>query len=295
METILFEQKEKHTDKSKWQVNTTDIAIMKSLLIFPYLTAEQICSLHYSKTSMTYLLMRLAWLTREPVDTKEKIYLRRDKEKRHAKSWDPYLYTLSLQGMRHLEKLGQDRPHFYPAPKTINIYQWEHFLLTNEVLISALKFPRVYPETTIWDIKHDFELKHLLKIAIPDDWVHFVINGEHVPIWFEVHIDTGEEKFKKKIASLLQAIRGEFGEKFHVVDPTDNRLRLTVSFLTPKKEEVEKMMLWTKEELLRLGEVREADLFRFAHIPEKDIDPLELFTKPIHQWLGSHGAVTSLI
>lgn len=260
----------------------TDDDLLKSFLIFPYLTAEQVCSSHYSRGSLTYVKTRVLDLVREGL-------LLRGKEKHHNHEWDPYLYTLGKEGMKQLKKLGQDIPHFYPLPvETFTIFQWDHFLLTNEVLICALKLPRVFPSSTIWGCKHDFELKHLLKVAIPDNWVHFIVNGEHVPIWFEVHIDTGEEKFKKKIAKIIESVKDEYRR----VLKTEF---VTVSFLTPKKEEAARMMLWTQEALLALNEVGEADLFRFAHIPTKDINPIELFTKPMHQWLGSHGAVTSLI
>jgi hypothetical protein len=257
--------------------------MLKSFLLFPYLTPHQVCDLHLAKTSFKWAEKRLLRLIGSEKDDAIPKYLRRGKEKRHNKTWDPYLYTLSLQGMRHLEKLGQDRPHFYPTPREIILFQWEHFLLTNEVLISALKLPDVLPNTTIWDAKHDFALKHILKVAIPDDWVHFVINGEHVPIWFEVHIDTGEEKFKKKIAAILKSVKDEYKR----VLKTEF---VTVSFVTPKKDELEKIMAWTKEELVRLGAVKEADLFRFAIIPEKEIDPKTLFLSPIHATLyDSHG------
>lgn len=268
----------------------TDDDILKSFLVFPYLTPHQVCDLHLSKGSFKYVEKRLYKLIGDEKDDKVPKYLHRGKEKRHGKTWDPYLYTLSLHGMRHLEKLGQDKPRFFSMPyKNIIIFQWEHFMLTNEVLMSGLKLPRVWPNTTIWDIKHDFELRHMLKVVVPDDWIHFVVNGEHVPIWFEVHIDTGEGKFKKKIKGILGSVKDEYKRVLRTEF-------VTVSFVTPLEGELEKIILWTEEVLEELGQKKEADLFRFAHVPEKDINPLWLFTEPIHRIpFSGKEFVTSLI
>src|ERR1700730_16075894 len=94
----------------------TDDDILKSFLIFPYLTAEQVCSLHLRKTSLTWIKTRLLGLIGKEEDDTIPKYLLRGKEKHHNHKWDPYLYTLGKEGMKHLKKLGQDKPRFYPTP-----------------------------------------------------------------------------------------------------------------------------------------------------------------------------------
>jgi len=245
--------------------NQRDIDILKAFLIFPYLTAEQVCSLFYSPNSLKYVMARLLWLTEER-------YLNRIEQ-----PLQPYWYSLALRGTRTIG----DRPVFYP-PQKVHIMHHRHFLMTNEVLISAIRLLKVRDDITLHKILHDFSLKHMLKGVVPDGYVALSTDGERVPIAFEVHIDTKEQKFREKIRGIMQTVSGEFREKFPVVDPKDNKLFLTWSFLTPIERQVDEMVAWTESELTKLGKVKEADLFRFAYVPEKDIDPLELFTKEIH-------------
>ena len=250
----------------KWKFNETDFAILRSFLIFPYLTAEQVCSLHYSPTSLKYVMGRLAWLAEER-------YLHRIEQ-----PLQPYWYSLALHGTRTIG----DTPRFYP-PRPPHLMHHRHFLMTNEVLISSIKLIKFEPDFTMHKILHDFTLKHMMKGVVPDGYIALSINNERIPIAFEVHIDTKEKKFKEKIKGIMQSVQGEFREKFLVVDPKDNKLFLTWSFLTPIASQVAEMVLWCEEELTKLGWVKEADLFRFAYVPEKNIDPVELFTKEKHR------------
>lgn len=244
--------------------NEKDREILRSFLTFPYLTSRQVTSLHYSKGSASYVEMRLPWLVAEG-------YLHRTEDR--LTRYYPYLYSLALRGIRVLE----DKPIFYPLPyKRVHPIQYPHLLLTNEVLISSLKLRRVCEGIMIYSAQHDFALKYLLTTAIPDARVVIGRGTDFFPICFEIHITTGEAKFKRKIKAILESVRGEYFDVFKT-------RAVTWSFLTPLEEELPKMILWTQEELLRLGEEREADLFRFALIPKSDIDPLILFTKPMHR------------
>jgi len=261
------------------QFNETDLAILKSFLIFPYLTAEQVCELHYSRGSLKYVQERLPWLVKEG-------YLHRTRERPTAST--PYLYTLALKGTRTLG----EKPIFYPLEhKRVHGMHYDHLLLTNEVLISSLKLPQIFPDVTLWDIQHDFAIRHFMKGVRPDGWIDLRTKGEQIPVCFEIHIGSkphepknkDKEKFQAKIAGILEVVKSEYQRVFGTTF-------VTWSWLTPYEDKVALLVSWTQEVLARRGDEREADLFRFAHIPEKDIDPKQLFLAPRHRRpFDSHG------
>ncbi len=256
----------------KFTFNDADKDILRSFLIFPYLTADQVCRLHYSEKSLKYVMARLAWLSSE-----EEHYVHRTpKEKLY-----PHLYSIALRGTRKVEEV----PIFYPLDKKIvHTMHYPHLLLTNEILMSVLKFPQVFPDINLLEIHHDLAIHHMMTGVRPDGWFDLRMKGEQIPIWLEVHYGSkphepqnkDKPKFQTKIAAILDAVKGTYRDVFHTEF-------VTVSFVTPYAWKVDLMVSWTEEVLDRLGIKKEADLFRFAYVPEKDIDPIELFTKEIHR------------
>ena len=237
-----------------------DLAILWSFLTFPFLTPKQVTKLHYSTNSHKYIEKHLLRLVTEGYLTRQKIPM----------TLYPYFYSLAEKAVKELE----EKPLFFkqPLPAFSHI---PHLLMTNEVMIAALHLPRVLPDASIFDIRHDFTLKSQLKVAIPDARVVVRIKDEVTPLCFEVHLKTGEWKTKEKVRKILQSMRSEYRDVFK----TD---AATWVFLTLNQDTFDKTLKWIEEELTSIGKENEYDLFRVALVAEENIDPLELFKHPIH-------------
>jgi hypothetical protein len=248
--------------------------ILRSIYVFYYLTAKQICRLHYSPGSFT----RVEKLLKELRDSE---YLQWDIlpiKRRFGSS--PAYYRLARRGVSYLRKLGFDVSILpYPSEKKeMKSLFIPHTLSVNDFLIAATLLSQVAPYIQLIQMKHELLLKRTLKGAvIPDGWLDFRISEkEQVCFWLEMDRDTEDVQIiKQKIYSMVKFVQNTYQEVFQTPS-------LTIVFATTGGSgRVHNLIKWTEQELTALHETKEADLFRFAAITQGELDPAWLFFKPV--------------
>jgi hypothetical protein len=246
-------------------------AIVRSLHTYHLLTAEQLCRIHYSPGSHTYVEARLKEMT-------EKKLLHR--LSRSSMNF-PYVYMLGIRGIRYLRALGLDVLPLHPSEHTEKSTLFlDHILTTNDVLIAAAQLPRLVPDIQVAEMKHDLTLRRDLKNSIvPDGWIDFRIPEKtQVCIWLEVDRGTMEQKrLRQKITALLRFINTDYAGTFGTPS-------LTIAFATTAgQRRCDQLCEWIEKELLTSVQKERADLFCIAPLPDRAIEPKTLFVTPIWQ------------
>ncbi len=148
-------------------ITTVDETILQQFTTYPYLTAEQVTRLLYSKGSCRDVSAKLKELT-------EQKYLHR--LERETINY-PYVYCLGIRGISYFQSLGHDIPVFHPSEHTTHKPMFlRHTLAVNDFLITAATLPDTISGITVNDMKHDLTLKRTQTAVIPDCWIDFRIN-----------------------------------------------------------------------------------------------------------------------
>lgn len=177
-------------------------------------TAEQLCRLHYSGGSLTYVKALLKVLSDHGYVLADAIPTKQYKS--------PYFYGLSPRGERYLRSTGVE----VAAAKTIDRHALfiRHTLELNDVLIGAGQITRANPHYRLQGFHHERELKRRpIKLErytlIPDAFLDFRrAERLRLPVLLEHDRGTeGEAHFKQKIrayGALLDS--GAYREIFQV-------------------------------------------------------------------------------
>jgi hypothetical protein len=273
--------------------------ILQAIYTYQYLTLAQITRLFFSARSQRsknhagQYLKRLAeeqWLIRFPLPATHK-------------GNRAFVYTLGYMGVKYLHALGFDASPSSCQAKPAPSYQHlQHTLCLNDVLIAAALLPRRVPSVLLADMQHEWILKqkplHVpspdipgngrrptgtqMTTVIPDAWLDFrlSLNGitSQTAVWLELDRGSEEQKqFRRKVRGLYEAscsetYRQEFGAQ-----------TITIAFATTAGEKRrEQLRQWTKQELLLLQKILDADLLLFTSLPPTgDLDPEWLFLSPV--------------
>jgi hypothetical protein len=257
-----------------------------SFYLYYYATARQICRLHYSAGSLTFvqtILKRLA----------DAGYLRRLFLPRPARGGSaPSIYTLDRRGLNYLASVGYDVSRRYrPSDEHAHSYLFlSHSLAVTDVLISAALLSSDAPQITIATMLHERDLKRRpirardrdgKEIAvIPDGFLKFTVSGPAgEPLGFaaalEIDMGTTEQAaYRRKVRGLVRANQGAFQKAFAVP-------MVTVAVLAiPGEARRTQLVRWTQAELQALGQRAEADLFRFTSMDPASAEPKAMFLGP---------------
>jgi len=246
--------------------------ILKSVYTYYYLTAKQVCRLHYSPGSFT----RVEKLLKELRDNE---YLQWDflpVKRRFGSS--PAYYMPARRGVAHLRKLGFDVSMLpYPSEKKeLKSLFLPHTLTVNDVLIAAFLLEKTVPDIRLAAMKHELFLKRTMQGVVPDGWLDFRLH-EKEQVCFSLEIDRGTEDqkpFRQKIRALVRFAKGSYAKVFETPS-------ITIVFATPAGAlRLNTIRAWTEKELTELHETAEADLFRLGEIPDTEFDPRWLFLEP---------------
>lgn len=258
--------------ESDFAIKPAHEAILTDMYTYYYLTAKQVCRLHYSPGSFT----RVEKLLKELRDNG---YLQWDflpVKRRFGSS--PAYYMLAKRGIAYLRHVGKDVSLLpYPSEKKqLKSLHIPHTISVNDFLIAASFFPRVAPDVTLYAMRHELFLKRTMKgSVIPDGWLDLRRGNEQVCFWLEVDRGTEDSKvFREKIRSIVRFTKTDYQKAFHT-------LSVTVVFATTAGSvRVSNMLAWTQQILAEMRETQEGDLFRFGLIPEGELDPSWLFFEP---------------
>lgn len=258
--------------QNEFELKPPHESILKSLLTYYYLTAKQVCRLHYSPGSFT----RVEKLLKELRDNG---YLQWDflpVKRRFGSS--PAYYMLTKRGIAYLRHLGKDVSLLpYPSEKKeLKSLFLPHTMTINDFLIASSLLPNVAPDVCLCEMRHELLLKRTMKgPVIPDGWLDFRRSTEQICFWLEVDRGTEDVRiFKEKIRSLVRFAKTGYEEVFHTSS-------ITIVFATTAGNlRLQNMLIWTQQTLSEMGETQEADLFRFGVIPEGELNPTWLFFEP---------------
>ena len=272
-------------------LGVADTRILAAVYRYDYLTPLQVCRLLYAPTSRTYVWQRLSTLATHG-------YLLRVRlGNRHTVGGRaPSVYTLSSKGLSlfaQTESPSRRRPRLAEEQvKAKNDRFLPHTLAVNDFLISAELLCRS---------RDDFVLAGLVterdsaRAPVPvvitgkpyavavDGWLDIHIRGQmRACICLELDRDTERvATWKKKVHALLAFASGPYQRAFRTE-------LLTVAVVaTPGTQRRDELCRWTEQELTRLGEKHEADMFRFLAGEPTAYTPEALFLAPV--WLCPFG------
>jgi len=257
----------------------SDDAILRDLLRFHYLSNRQVCLLHYSPRSLTYVQTKLKRLT----DARycQRIWLPRPSARGSA----PSVYTLARKGLNYLREQGLDVPsRYHPSEQREHSYLFlSHTLAVNDVLISAELFCRHEPRFELAATVHERELKRSPArvedesgasiTVIPDAWLDLRIDGEfRVCLVLELDRGTEEQKaWRRKVRGLVAYANGPYQEAF-------GTRSLTIAVVTTSGvRRLIDLVRWTERELVELKHQQQSDLFMFTAVTPDAIVPSALF------------------
>lgn len=259
-----------------FEIKPAHETILDSLYNYYYLTAKQVCRLHYSPGSLT----RVEKLLKELRDAN---FLQWDflpVKRRFGSS--PAYYMLAKRGISYLRRLGKDvslLPYLSEKRQLKSLFI-PHSIAVNDFLIAASLLPRVVSDICLHDIHHELLLKRTMKgTVIPDGWLDFRRGNEQNCFWLEMDRGTEDVRvFREKIRSLVKFSKTSYQEVFHTPS-------ITIVFATTAgSARLKNILTWTQQTLSEMSEKHEADLFRFASIPEGELDPAWLFFEPL--WIA---------
>lgn len=247
-------------------------------------TAEQLCRLHYSPTSIKAVKARLK-------DLSDHGYIQADTiPTRNYKS--PFYYALAQKGARYLSDLGLDISASFRASKEVgkSYLHLGHTLEVNDMLIAAMLIKMVDSRLVLNSFVHERVLKQQpyqvewrgRKVSIiPDAYLTFRVSSEdgrrlRFPILLEQDRDTEEKQhFKRRIRSYIIMLKGELYKKLLGVGA------ITIAFTTfTGSTRLEQMREWTRQELEATNENRAIGVrFHFAALPQP-LNPHQAWLEP---------------
>ena len=296
-----------------------DDNILKTIYRYYYMTVLQVVkSVGYSVNSLPTVRTRLRHL-------EKKGYLSAIYLPTVRKGNFPKIFYLSSGGLNILRKQGFDVPHRYHATeqKEKQYLFLKHTLAVNDVLIAAKHVATQYPQVSLYEFRHERELKRdpekftitLYKETesdteqaavwkqedfyfVPDAFLDFHIEQEkktfRSAILVELDRDTIERRrFQEKIRGILTYIKSERHVRRY------KARKITVAFVTTGgQKRVEKMREWTRSELAKTHDTWDYGYtFVFTALPHvidpvtqkeleelDDIDPVQLFLSPVWEF-----------
>lgn len=268
-------------------LSPADAAILRAFGRYHYLTARQVTRLHYAASSLTHVQEKLKRLT-------DAGYLRTNFRYREGRSGSsPYIYSLSLQGRRVLEKLGMEVT-YRPTPSEQRAYKalfFDHTIAVNDVLIAVERLARQRNDVELLALKAERELKRLgSRVPLGSGeqvWVHldgwFTLQFDESPWPTGLELDRGTEqqrRWRKKVTALLTWHRQVYPELFGM-----SALTIMVVIVPPdavsRDKRLAELLYWTEQELTTLGQIREGQRFYFTTQNPSETDPEEFFFAPL--------------
>jgi len=283
------------------------------------MTVSQVVkALGYSKNSLPTVRTRLASLEKKGYISS--IYLPTDR-----KGNFPKIFYLVSPALEYLRDEGYDVAHrFRPTEQKEKQYLFlKHTLAVNDVLIAAKQVEKQFPQVTLYEFRHERELKRdpekftitlyhetesdteEAKVwkqeefyFVPDAFLDFRMEQENktlrAAILLELDRDTTERRrFQEKIRGILTYLKSDRHVKRY------KARKITVAFVTTgTQKRVEKMREWTRNELAKTHDTWDyGKTFVFTALPHKidpdtqreldeldDIDPAQLFLSPVWEF-----------
>ncbi|MGE4053436.1 MAG: replication-relaxation family protein [Vicinamibacterales bacterium] len=267
-------------------LTAADEALLRSLLRYHFLTSQQLCRLHYSSGSLTYVQSRMKALTDKGFC--QRLWLPRP----GPRGSSPSVFTLGRTGLRHLERLGVDvRVRFRPSEHREHSYLFlAHTLAVNDFLIAAELVARNHQGLAVASMLHERDLKRAPVLVeapdgkrmsvVPDGWLDLRIDGTfQICLALELDMGTEEQRaWRRKVRGLVAYANGPYQEAFGT-----RSLTIAVATTAGEKRLLD-LVRWTERELAALREEHQGDLFVVTSFYPATTSPGSLFFSP--RWVS---------
>lgn len=272
-----------------YTLTAVDYETVQLVREFHFLTVEQVIKLRgLSINSKPKVQIRLKAL----FDSK---YLDRRSLPHVGTGNTEYIYALSTKGMNLLKELGfSGFSRFRPDEfRRFAFPHLDHALAVNDVLIAARLLHDGVPNISLAEMRHDLDLKKTPvrvtverrlpygdrtdeKITvIPDGWLDFRMPLLDLRRCIVLELDRGTTSiapFKQKLRAYFSyAVSLEYQELFG----TD--LCMVAYATTAGHNRLRQMIEWCETELTQQRLEHEANLYRFASLPDGEYNPQEIF------------------
>lgn len=284
-----------HHTHSQRSLGLAEEAIARSLLRYYFLSSRQICRLHYSAGSLTYVQSKMKALT--DAGYCQRLWLPRPEPRGSA----PSVFRLARRGLKHLETLGLEPRRFRPSEHRDHSYLFlAHTLAVNDVLIAAELLCRQHPALAMAALLHERDLKRTpvyvehdngTRVAvIPDGWLDLRVDAAYqVCLALELDMGTEAQKaWRRKVRGLVAYANGPYQDAFQTRS-------LTVAVVTTAgAKRMLDLLRWTERELEVLRERQQGDLFVMTSVNSGASVPADLFLG--RRWISPFGkAAVALI
>lgn len=283
-------------NRRPFRVSASHERVLRALLRYERLTAEQTRRVLFGEGSLTYVqtkdkeLADAGYVLAVPVG---KPTPRRfgPLEREKPGGSGPLLYSLDGRGRAHLRALGLDVPRRLRQSdeRGRSSPMLRHSIAVVDVLILGELLCRADPAYTLEKALGERKLKaHPIGVTLPDGatrgvaldaWmdlrVRYPDGIEQVCLGFEVDGHTEwQSAWREKVAALLALDRGPYTRAFGDETP------LTIVVVAPTPERCRQLRAWTEQELIAENAEAKADLFRFGTMPADRADARSFFLAP---------------
>jgi hypothetical protein len=281
-----------------YEPTPVDNLILQYVRQYHFLTARLLVKIHFSKGSLERAQRKLKLLA-------ENGYLARRRLPHLGVGNPEYIYYLDLKGQHYLKEQGYTG--FTRLRKSeieeMTYPHLQHALELNDFLITARLLSRSVPEISVAAMQHDLDLKktpakfrYLRRLPdggkieetatiVPDAWldVRLKLPGAEkqkrrcIVLELDRGTTTNASTFKQKLRAYVHyAVEdGPYYQQF-------GTNTIIVAYATTAGQDRLKMMRsWCEDELQQQRLSHEAELFRFACLPDGELDPKQVFCEPM--------------
>jgi hypothetical protein len=250
------------------ELNLKDIAILKAIAYYRFMTALDVTALLFAKGSMTYARGRLSALAGNK-DHQLNEYLYRfalPSERGNSER----IWTLGSRGREYLEEMGHTITWQLRMDRLrhVSYGQVTHTLLLTRFLVGAQVWCRNQPDFTLLEMRISYEMQEEVKGIIPDGWLLFeAMSGKKYAVLLE--LDRGMEqgqKFKQHVKGRLEFIRSGAYQKIFGVPGVIVAYATTGQVPEYRQTRVRAMNSWIGQVLRELKLTTWAGIFRCSAI-----------------------------
>ena len=278
----------------KQPLTARDEQILKSIFYYRYVTARDIMTLHFAKTTISHVREVLAALSGK-IDLDADNYLCRFNLPSMTGRSQEKVYVLGSRGRRVLQNMGMPATwYFRPSKLKFLSYSYVlHNLILTRTMIDAAQWAKEHPAFSLVDQHISYQLSGKV---IPDCWLFFEEQRsdgiyEH-PVLFE--LDRGmemKEKFRAHVRGRIHYIQsGEYKKQFK----TDVA---SIAYATTGQTEAyqltrrKAMCAWIHEVLKEMRLEDWAHVFKVASVEFQNLYDNSLFEKAVWYKPASSTAV----
>ena len=277
-------------------LTAVDYEILELVRDFHFLTVEQVIKLRrLSVNSKPKVQIKLKSLF-------ENKFLDRRSLPHVGTGNTEYIYALSTKGINLLKEQGfSGFSRFRPDEfRRFAFPHLDHALAVNDFLIAARLLPLSVPAITLFEMRHDLDLKKTPArvtverrlpygdridekvTVIPDGWLDFRMAVPDRPKPRRRCIVLELDRGTTSIAPFKQKLRAYYGyaisEEYQ--DLFGTNLCMVAYATTAGLQRLKQMLEWCETELIQQRLEHEANLYRFACLPE-ELEPKRLFCEEV--------------